>query len=94
MKKAVDALSTVGCLAIAAARSENGFPTQAEYATYWKQPARSAERDWQRFREAFPSEDSPERLARAVVAEYAARLAKHDDPSVAFGLPATLLVPT
>ena len=88
MKKASEALTTVSCLAIAASRSENGFPTQAEYASYWNQTERSAQRDWQRFREAFPGEDGPERLARALVAEYSRRLAEHEDPGFAFTLPA------
>lgn len=91
MKKASEALTTVSCLAIAASRSENGFPTQAEYAAYWKLSERSAQREWDLFRKAFPGEDSPERLARLVVSEYAARLAKTEDPSLAFSLPATVL---
>lgn len=91
MKKASEALTTVSCLAIAASRSENGFPTQAEYAAYWKQTERSAQRDWERFREAFPGEKGPERLARALVAEYSRRLSEHDDPGFAFSLPATVL---
>jgi hypothetical protein len=91
MKKAAEALTTVSCLAIAASRSENGFPTQAEYAAYWKQTDRSAQRDWERFREAFPGEKGPERLARWLVSEYGKRLAEHEDPGFAFSLPATLL---
>jgi hypothetical protein len=88
MKKASEALTTLSCLAIAASRSENGFPTQADYAAYWNQTERSAQRDWQRFREAFPTEESPERLARWLVSEYGRRLAEHDDPGFAFTLPA------
>jgi hypothetical protein len=91
MKGAADALTTAGALAIAASRSENGFPTQAEYAAYWKQSERSAQRDWERFRKAFPGEDGPERLARALVADYSRRLAEREDPSIAFSLPATVL---
>jgi gamma-glutamyltranspeptidase len=90
MKAAADALTTAATLAIAASQSENGFPTQAEYAAYWKLSQRSAQREWERFRKAFPHEDGPERLARAIVAEYSRRLAK-EDPSMAFGLPASLL---
>jgi hypothetical protein len=88
MKKASEALTTLSCLAIAASRSENGFPTQADYAKFWKQTERSAQRDWQRFREAFPSEESPERLARWLVSEHGPLLAKRDDPGFAFTLPA------
>jgi len=91
MKGAADALATAGCLAIVAAKSDNGFPTQAGYATYWKQSERSAQREWERFRKAFPGEDGPERLARAIVAEYSRRLAEREDPSMAYSLPATLL---
>lgn len=88
MKKASEALTTLSCLAIAASRSEDGFPSQAEYAAYWNQTERSAQRDWQRFREAFPTEDSPERLARWLVSEHGRRLAEHDDPGFAFSVPA------
>jgi hypothetical protein len=91
MRGAADALATAGALAIAAARSANGFPTQAEYAAYWKQSERSAQREWERFRKAFPSEEGPERLARLLVAEYSRRLAEREDPSVAFSLPASVL---
>ena len=90
MKAAADALTTAAALAIAASRSENGFPTQAEYAAYWKQSERSAQREWERFRKAFPGQDGPERLAKAILGEYSGRLAR-EDPSIAFGLPATLL---
>jgi hypothetical protein len=91
MKGAADALTTAGALAIAASRSQNGFPTQAEYATYWKQSERSAQREWRRFKDAFPSEEGPERLARLLVAEYSRRLAEREDPSIAFSLPASVL---
>lgn len=88
MKKAADACVTIGCLAIAAARSEDGFPTQEDYAAYWNQSSRSTQRDWQRFREAFPTETGPERLARYVVSEFAARLTEREDAAVAATLPA------
>jgi hypothetical protein len=88
MKKAAEACTTIGCLAIAAARSEDGFPTQEDYAAYWKQSYRSVQRDWARFREAFPTEDGPERLARHVVSEFAARLAEREDTAIAATLPA------
>lgn len=91
MKLAADACTTVACLAIAAAHSENGFPTQANYAHYWKQSERTAQREWALVKKAFPGEDGPERLARLVVSEYAARLAKSEDPSIAFSLPASVL---
>lgn len=91
MKGAADALTTAGALAIAAVRSENGFPTQAEYAAYWKQSERSAQREWERFRKAFPQEEGPERLAKLLVAEYSRRLAEREDPSIAFALPASVL---
>ena len=77
MKKASEALTTVAALAIAAARSENGFPTQAQYAAYWRQPIRSAQRDWQRFREAFPDRGQP----RAIGAP--GRVRKQPPPSAA-----------
>ena len=91
MKGAADALATAGALAIAATRSENGFPTQAEYARYWKQSERSAQREWDRFRKAFPNEEGPERLAKLLVTQYSKRLREREDPSIAFSLPATVL---
>ena len=91
MKEASGALTTVAALAIAAARSNNGFPTQAEYAAYWNQSERSAQREWRQFKDAFPSEEGPERLAKLILQDYSRRLVEREDPSIAFGLPATLL---
>ena len=91
MKGAADALATAGTLAIAAAHSDNGFPTQAEYAAYWKQSERSAQREWERFRKAFPQEDGPERLAKILLSQYTRRVSEREDPSIAFALPASVL---
>lgn len=91
MKGAADALATAGALAIAASHSENGFPTQAEYAAYWKQSERSAQREWNQFRKAFPDEEGPERLAKVLLSQYTRRVAEREDPSVAFSLPASVL---
>ena len=91
MKGAADALATAGALAIVASKSDNGFPTQAEYAAYWKQSERSAQREWERFRKAFPNEEGPEHLARWLASEYGRRLAQREDPSIAFSLPASVL---
>lgn len=94
MKKAAEACTTIACLAIAAINSsDDGFPTQLDYAAYWKLSERSAQREWALFKKAFPGEDSPERLARWLMTEYASRLSKREDASVAFSAeaPATLL---
>jgi hypothetical protein len=91
MKGAADAIATAGALAIAATHSENGFPTQAEYARYWKQSERSAQREWERFRKAFPDEEGPERLAKVLMTGYSRRLREREDPSIAFSLPASVL---
>jgi hypothetical protein len=48
------------------------WPTQADYASEWKLSERTARRDWATFREVFPSESSPERLAEWVVLQRAA----------------------
>ena len=96
MKKAAEACTTIACLAIAAIKSpEDGFPTQLDYAAYWKLSERTAQREWALFKKAFPGEESPERLARWLASEYAARLSKREDASVAFSAeaPATLLAP-
>lgn len=89
-KKASEALTTVACLAIAAHRgaAENGgWPSQAEYARYWKISERQAQREWAVFKQAFPGEDSPERVAKILVNDYRARVAS-EDPSFVFSVPA------
>lgn len=95
MKKAAEACTTIACLAIAAINSDEGFPSQLDYAAYWKLSERTAQREWALFKKAFPGEESPERLARWLMSEYASRLSKRQDASVAFSAeaPATLLTP-
>ena len=96
MKKAAEACTTIACLAIAAIKSpDDGFPTQLDYAAYWKLSERTAQREWSLFKKAFPGEESPERLARWLPSEYASRLSKREDATVAFSAeaPATLLAP-
>jgi hypothetical protein len=89
-KKASEALTTAACLAIAAhlgAAENGGWPSQAEYARYWKISERQAQREWAVFKQAFPREDSPDRLAKFLVTEYRARVAS-EDPSFVFSVPA------
>lgn len=89
-KKASEALTTAACLAIAAHRGaaeDGGWPSQAEYARYWKISERQAQREWAVFKQAFPREDSPERLAKILMTEYRSRVAS-DDPSFVFSVPA------
>jgi len=90
IKMAADVMATVGCLAIAGYRSENGWPTQAQYAAYWKMDERTAQREWSRFREAFPEEGTPDRLAQAMVLDFGARMAQAK-PAAGLSLPADLV---
>lgn len=93
MKKTADACATIACLAITAINSpDDGFPSQLDYARYWKLSERSAQREWALFKKAFPSEDSPERLARWLMTEYASRLSKREDASVAFSAEAPAML--
>jgi hypothetical protein len=77
------------CLAITAERgasADGGWPTQAEYAEYWKMSDRQAQREWKLVKRAFPGEDGPDRLAKAMHANYRARLS--EKVSYAFSIPA------
>lgn len=78
--------TTIVALAIAA-RDVGHWPTQAEYADYWKQSLRSAQREWALFHRAFPEEKSPDRIAQRLFAEMSARL---DDPKTPLAMPAEL----
>lgn len=71
--KASQVVATIWRLATAAERL-GYMPEQQRYAEYWGSSPRSAQRDWSRFREAFPDERSPERLARWVLREGRKRL--------------------
>jgi len=88
-KRAADAVSAALALAISAYRNDGDY-SQGTYASYWKVTRRVAQRDWEAFREAFPGLDSPEPLARAIVAEYGRRLEKLN-PSAGLSVPAALL---
>jgi hypothetical protein len=68
LKQAAAATATVAALAIADAfdAGANGWPTQAEFAAYWKVTERHAQNEWAQFRRAFPTEESPDRLAKVV----------------------------
>jgi hypothetical protein len=48
--------------------------TQAEYAAFAQIDERTAQRHWERFRRAFPSEQSPERIARWILSEMPDRI--------------------
>ena len=75
MKHAGDTCATIWALAYAHHKLNLGrFPTQAEYAEYWNKSERSAQREWALFRKAFPTEESPERLARWLLSEISTRI--------------------
>jgi hypothetical protein len=54
------------------------WPTQVEYARYWKINERTVRRELDRFHEAFPGEESPERLARWLASEVKGRMSRDD----------------
>src|SRR3954451_12918598 len=54
------------------------WPTQVEYARYWKVNERTVRRELDRFSKAFPNEDGPERLARWLLSEVHQRLNRED----------------
>jgi hypothetical protein len=83
-KTASDVVGFVVELAIAHANgagSDGDWPTQLEYAAYWKITDRTAQRRWKLYREVMRdaglSED-PYVLAKALFAEYSRRLADAD----------------
>jgi hypothetical protein len=75
MLHAGQACATIYALALAHHKLALGrWPTQAEYAEFWGESERSAQREWAAFRRAFPSEESPERLARWLLSEISSKI--------------------
>jgi hypothetical protein len=69
-KEAGHAVGFVVTIALAYAQLDrDDFITQSEYARAMGVDERTVRRYWERFRAAFPSEHSPERLARWVLAQ-------------------------
>ncbi len=64
------------------------YPGQAEYAAEWNISDRTAQREWALFKCAFPTEDSPERLARWLLSESSRHI---EDSSTALTAPADLV---
>lgn len=74
MKAAADAVEPIWGLAMA--RSKLGsWPNQTEYAEFWGISERTAQREWAAFRNGFPDEESPERLARWLYSEVSEKIA-------------------
>ncbi len=74
-KQAAAACTVLACLAIAAVFGDvEGWPTQGEYAEYWTVTDRHAQNEWALFRRAFPGEESPDRIAKLMVAEHLAKV--------------------
>lgn len=92
VRRAADAVAVIAALAIAWERGagENGRPTQAEYAEWWRYRGdsgrRHVEREWELVRQAFPGEEGPVRLAELIVTRRLAREQK--TPQFALSLPA------
>lgn len=94
-KKAAEAVAVPACLAIASlkgAAADGTWPTQAEYAAWWKQSERQAQREWALFKEAFPGQESPDAMAKVMAAEIGGRLAAsaHGNPSAGAALRASV----
>jgi hypothetical protein len=92
--RATDALDTASSLAIAylkGAGTDGAWPTQAEYAEHYGITTRTAQRQWHVFREAFPDEASPERIAEIFAREYGRRL---EDRGAMLSAPASLVAAT
>jgi hypothetical protein len=79
---ASQAVVTIWQLATAAT-ALGEWPTKGQYAAHWRIDERTAEREWARFRRAFPTESSPERLARWLQTE---ALQRTDDSSAALSV--------
>jgi hypothetical protein len=91
-KRAADVLTTAACLAIAfesGAGVDGAWPTQREYAAYWKRTDRSAQREWAEFRKAFPGSDGPDALAKELHALYRHQL-RDVGPGVVLSAPGDL----
>jgi 2-polyprenyl-6-methoxyphenol hydroxylase-like FAD-dependent oxidoreductase len=73
LKHSADALALVWCLAYQKHKTGD-WPNQAEYAAYWKRSERTVQREWALFKRAFPTEQSPERLARWMLSELTSRI--------------------
>jgi hypothetical protein len=72
------------------AGTDGAWPTQQEYAVWWKVTERTAQREWARYRQLLGAEADPYALAKAIYAEYSTRL-RERDLSVAYDAPETLL---
>jgi hypothetical protein len=88
-KQAADALTVAVALAISAYRNDGDY-SQKTYATWWEITDRTAQRDWESFRRAFPGEQTPQRVAERIVAEYGQRMAELE-PRAGLSLPADVL---
>jgi hypothetical protein len=76
MKHAADAVEPVWALAYARHKLDH-WPTQAEYAAFWKISDRKAQHEWAAFRRAFPGEETPLRIAKLFYAEVGRRVEDH-----------------
>jgi hypothetical protein len=83
--KSAQACSTAWALAHAAHKLGR-WPSQQEYAEYWKITDRTAQREWARFREVFPGAESPDDLARYLASELGKRMANRDSAATALGV--------
>lgn len=69
------AMLTAVSLAYVAAQ-QDGWPTQEQYARFWNVTDRTAQREWALFRQAFPTEPGPDRVAKMIFESNGRRLAQ------------------
>lgn len=79
IRKAMRAMTAFGAWAYAESvlghelgQGESVTAAVREHAEYWRQSERTSWRELQRFRDAFPEEESPSRLSQLVLRELAA----------------------
>jgi hypothetical protein len=94
-KLAAQAVTLPVMLAIAheqGAGTDGGWPTQLEYAEWFRMSERSAQREWATFRRVFGPEVDVYDVAQRIYANYRVRL-REQDASVAYDVPAALVAP-
>lgn len=95
-KAAADAVQLPVLLAIAHENKAgggdraDGWPSQKEYAAWWKLSERSMQREWALYRRVFGAEADPYEAAKAIYANYTSRI-RAQDVSVVYDVPAALV---
>ena len=94
MVEAGKAIGIVAALCVCAQRTDGDWPSQRDYAAYWDMTERTAQREWALVRAAFPGEDGPDRIARAVYAEAGKRISSSPATALSLRVPDGLALAT